>query len=170
MKIGTVPFFTFRRGLRRAAVFGGAARAGRSRGERRRAWNQALANLRRAEAAERVFRVQHVHPADRAYHAIRSRWPNDYDFSKDSEARAEAQAALAAHEPFEERLNDLVWAKLIAVQRLLRTRAPDLPALAMKIALAVDHEIAELEGGERCLAALKADARLLAKTAHRMKI
>lgn len=49
-----------------------------------------------------------------------------------------------------------------ALRRLLRTPAPDFDALAAKIALAVDHEIGTLTGGERCLAALKADARRLA--------
>jgi hypothetical protein len=41
------------------------------------------------------------------------------------------------------------------VRLLLRPPAPDLPSLAMKIALAVDHEVGSL-------AALKADARRLA--------
>jgi hypothetical protein len=45
---------------------------------------------------------------------------------------------------------------------LLRTPAPDVQALAMKIQLAVNHEAGSLTGGESCLAALKADARRLA--------
>jgi hypothetical protein len=52
-----------------------------------------------------------------------------------------------------------------ALERLLRTPAPDVPALAMKIKLAVDHEIGSLIDNERCLAALKADARRLASGA-----
>jgi hypothetical protein len=39
--------------------------------------------------------------------------------------------------------------------------APDLPALALKIALAVDQDVATLSGGEACLAALKRDAARL---------
>ncbi len=39
---------------------------------------------------------------------------------------------------------------------------PDLAALALKIALAVDDQAWELTGAAPCLAALKADARRLA--------
>lgn len=57
---------------------------------------------------------------------------------------------------------DHLGAFYAALRRLLRTPAPDVPALALKIELAVDHEVGTLTGGERCLAALKADARRLA--------
>ena len=40
----------------------------------------------------------------------------------------------------------------------------DPPALALKIELAVDEEVATLAGGERCLAVLKADGWRLART------
>lgn len=46
----------------------------------------------------------------------------------------------------------------------MKVRAPDLPALAAKIALAVDHEVATLTGGEACMATLKRDALRLART------
>jgi hypothetical protein len=42
-------------------------------------------------------------------------------------------------------------ARNAALKRLLRAPAPDLPALAPKIDLAVDEEVATLAGGERCL-------------------
>ena len=58
------------------------------------------------------------------------------------------------------------WNRAVATLRraetILKAAAPDLPALSLKIDLAVDHEIAELTGGDRCLASLKADARRLA--------
>lgn len=62
----------------------------------------------------------------------------------------------------DDRFDDHLGAFYSALRRLLRTPAPDIPALATKIALAVDHEVGTLTGGERCLAALKADARRLA--------
>lgn len=46
--------------------------------------------------------------------------------------------------------------------RLLLIPAPDLPALATKIGLAVDHAVVENDGGDPCLALLKADALRLA--------
>jgi hypothetical protein len=49
-----------------------------------------------------------------------------------------------------------------ALRRLLRTPAPDLRALSLKLDLAVEHEVAELTGGKACLIALKRDARRLA--------
>ena len=62
----------------------------------------------------------------------------------------------------DDRFDDFLGAFYAALGRLLRTPAPDIPALATKIALAVDHEVGTLTGGERCLAALEADARRLA--------
>ena len=62
----------------------------------------------------------------------------------------------------DDRFGDFLGAFYAALRLLLRTPAPDIPALATKIALAVDHEVGTLTGGERCLAALKADARRLA--------
>lgn len=66
------------------------------------------------------------------------------------------QAAL------DDAFGDRLGAFYAALRRLLRTPAPDFEALTVKIVLAVDHEIGTLTGGERCLAALKADARRLA--------
>lgn len=79
--------------------------------------------------------------------------------------RAEAVLAAAAHEPDEDRYNDLVGGFNNALRRLLRTPAPDFAALSTKIHLAVDHEVAELTGGEACLAALKRDASRLCSRA-----
>lgn len=129
----------------------------------RRRWDRALAALRRAEAAVEAFRIHHMHAADHAYQAVRGRWPHGYDFAADPQAHAALIAALAVHEPLEERLNDLADAATATMLRLLRIPAPDLPALATKIALAVDHAVAEFEGGDRCLATLKADALRLSQ-------
>lgn len=65
----------------------------------------------------------------------------------------------------EDAYGDRLDALYAALRRLLRTPAPDFEALAAKIVLAVDHEVGTLTGGERCLAALKADARRLAALA-----
>jgi len=132
--------------------------------EDRAQWEAALAGLRQADSGEEAFRARQMYAADRAFHAIRRRWPIDYDFSRDSAARAEVRAAMAAYKPLECRLNDLHSVRLEAIQHLLKIRAPDLPALATKIALTVDYEVYELEDGEECMAALKSDAMRLART------
>jgi len=100
-------------------------------------WTGALAAFRRAEARIAAFR------------------------------QAEAQLpptarAFPACEPVEERFNDLECARLAALRRLLRAPAPDLPALALKIEVAIDNQAWELTDSEPCLAALKADAHRLA--------
>ena len=135
---------------------GGAARPGRRR------WDRALAALREAEAAVAAYRARDYLPTHEIHAAIRGRWPIPYDFAADPEAQAAVSASLAGFQPFEDRLNALGSVRDAALKRLLRTPAPDLPALALKIELAVDEEVATLAGGERCLAVLKADGWRLA--------
>lgn len=159
-----------RNNLSRRAVLGAAfavpaalAPTEPARAPDRRRWDRALAALRRAEAEADSFRTRRMRPAERAYRAVRARWPWDYDFTADSDAHAMLVAARAVHEPVEERLNDLADAATAAMLRLLAIPAPDLPALATKIALAVDHAVAELDSGDRCLALLKADGLRLSR-------
>lgn len=78
--------------------------------------------------------------------------------------RAEAILNAAIHEPDEDRYGDLVVAFNRALRRLLRTPAPDLPALWLKIDLTVDQAAWELTGGEACMAVLKRDARRLTRS------
>jgi hypothetical protein len=75
-----------------------------------------------------------------------------------------AEAALAAvkHGEDDDLFDGALGAFNAALRRLLRCPAPGLAALALKIELAVDHEIATLFGGEVCLVVLKQDARRLA--------
>ena len=100
-------------------------------------FSRALAAFRRAEARLAAFRR--------------------YEASLPAAARA-----FPACEPLEERFGDLDSARLRALRRLLRASAPDFPALALKIDLAVDNQAWELTGAHPCLAALKADAHRLA--------
>jgi len=91
----------------------------------------------------------------------------------------QAQAAMAAYErrcdaaglqniwQLDERLDDHLGTFISALERLMGTPAPDVAALALKIELAVDHDVASLTEGERCLAVLKADALRLASTVER---
>jgi hypothetical protein len=132
-------------------------------GTGRRRWERVLAALREAEAAVAAYRAGDYLPAHEIHAAIRGRWPIPYDFAADPQARAAVSAALAEFQPFEDRLNALGSVRDTALKRLLRSPAPDLPALALKIELIVDEEVATLAGGERCLAALRADGwRLMA--------
>lgn len=101
-------------------------------------WQRALAAFRQAEAAKERF--------DRATRAATA-GPGGRSF--------EEQWAL------DKRFGDYLVACNAALRRLVRTPAPDLAALAVKIALVVDEDVASLSGSERCMAALKADARRL---------
>ncbi|HYE28340.1 MAG TPA: hypothetical protein VEA61_08925 [Allosphingosinicella sp.] len=78
-----------------------------------------------------------------------------------------AEALLAAErrafpcESLEARFGRLDGLRLAALRRLLRLPAPDLPALALKLDLAVADQAWELGGCETCLALAAADARRL---------
>jgi|GEM_PF-3046022 len=61
----------------------------------------------------------------------------------------------------EEAYGDRLVAFNRALERLLAAPAPDLPALAVKIAFAADYEAVTLNGREECLLALKGDAMRL---------
>lgn len=74
-----------------------------------------------------------------------------------------AEAALAAvkHREDDDLFDQALGAFNAALRRVLRCPAPDFAALALKIELTVDHEVATLIGGEACLVMLKHDARRL---------
>ena len=73
-------------------------------------------------------------------------------------AGATAEEEAAREEVYGERLD----AMYDSLRRLLRVAAPDVAALAVKIELMIQHEVATLTGGEACLAAIRGDARRLA--------
>lgn len=69
----------------------------------------------------------------------------------------EEQAAIeAAHGALSDEMYD-------SLRRLLKSAAPDLAAVALKLDLVVEHEVGTLTGGEACMAALGRDARRLAR-------
>ena len=76
-----------------------------------------------------------------------------------------AERGLAIERVFalEEVYGDRIVGFNRALKRLLAVPAPDLGALAEKIALAADYETVSLTGCEDCLQALKADARRLSQ-------
>lgn len=83
----------------------------------------------------------------------------------EAEVRAVERATAGGTAEEEEALEQVYMARLgehkAALLRLMKVRAPDLPALALKIELAIDREVGSLTGGELCLAALKRDVRRL---------
>ncbi len=146
------------------AVLGDCTAATAARRADRGRWERAYAGERRAKAALEAFRAQEMAAADRAYEAVCDRWPPGRD--RDRPARATLRAAFRDYSRWEERLGDLGCAHLAAITRMLRTPAPDLPALAMKIELAADYQVWELDDGDRCLAVLKADGWRLASAGN----
>jgi hypothetical protein len=102
-----------------------------------RSWARALAAFRRAGARLAAQRA--------------------YELSLPAPMRA-----FPFSEQLDEVFNDLECARLDALRRLLLVPAPDLRTLSLKVDLVVDENVAELDGGERCLAVFKADTRRLA--------
>lgn len=85
----------------------------------------------------------------------------------EAEVRAVAQATAGGTAEEEEVLEPVYMALLgehtKALVRLMKVRAPDLAALAVKIELAIDEEVGSLTGGAFCLVAVKRDVRRLMK-------
>lgn len=77
-------------------------------------------------------------------------------------AQAEVQDAVGWPADYEEEYGERLDARCEALRRLWRTPAPDLDALALKIDLAIEHELGMLAGGATCLAAIQGDAQRLA--------
>jgi hypothetical protein len=101
----------------------------------RRRWGRALAALERASARIAAFQAEtSLLPASR----------------RDCEA-------------MEERLTDLECARLPSLARVLGLPAPDLPALALKIELAVGGAAWELTDGDAFMVLPKADAQRLCR-------
>lgn len=102
----------------------------------RRRWERAVEALRRAEARVAAFEAEEA-----LLPAVRR------------------NLASQALEEWFERLDSL---RLAAVRRLLALPAADLPALALKLEIAVAEQAWENIGSEDCLALIAADARRLA--------
>jgi hypothetical protein len=77
--------------------------------------------------------------------------------------RATAAGTAEAEEALEEVYLARVGDDLEALRKVMRVRAPDLAAPALKIELAIDEEVGTLSGGELCLAAVRRDVRRLMK-------
>jgi hypothetical protein len=82
--------------------------------------------------------------------------------SKAEEALLPAERRTFPCDDLEERFARLDGLRLAALRRLLRLPAPDLPALSLKLDLAIADSAWELDGCETCLDVLSADARRLA--------
>ncbi|MEO7826952.1 MAG: hypothetical protein ABIR60_07405 [Allosphingosinicella sp.] len=83
----------------------------------------------------------------------------------EAEMRAVERATAGGTAEEEEALEGVYMARLgdflTAIRRVMRVRAPDLAALAVKIELAIDQEVGSLSGGELCLATVRRDVRRL---------
>jgi hypothetical protein len=101
-------------------------------------WAAALAAYREARAAQERF-----------------------DLATREGAAGARGRSFAEQRKLDDRFGDYLVATCNAVRRLMRTPAPDLAALGVKIVPVVDERGWELIGGERCMAVLKADARRL---------
>jgi hypothetical protein len=76
--------------------------------------------------------------------------------------RCTAGAPWEEQDAVEEEYGNALDGLYAALRRLFRVPAPDVAALAVKIEIVVAHEVATLNEGEACMAALRRDARRLA--------
>ena len=77
-------------------------------------------------------------------------------------AEAEVEEAEASPADYEDEHGERLDALCGALRQLLRTPAPDLYALALKVELTIAHGLGPSTGGAACLAAIRGDARRLA--------
>lgn len=112
---------------------------GEPRSSSGRSWERSVAALRRAEARVAAFEAE--------------------------EALLSAERRELACEALGERFERLDKLRLAAVRRLLRLPAADLPALVLKLDLAVAEQAWEDCGSEGCLALIAADARRISANA-----
>ncbi|HEX8468367.1 MAG TPA: hypothetical protein VF620_11235 [Allosphingosinicella sp.] len=103
--------------------------------ERRERWQQALDAYRNAKAVQDRF-----------------------DLASREATAGPRGRSFAEQKKMDDRFGDYLVATCKAVRKLMRTPAPDLAALGVKIGLVVDERGWELLGGERFMATLKADA------------
>jgi ABC-type uncharacterized transport system YnjBCD permease subunit len=83
--------------------------------------------------------------------------------------RRTAGAPWEQQHAVEEEYGDALDGLYAAMRRLFRVPAPDIAALAVKIEIVVAHEVATLNEGEACMAALRRDAlRLSSGQARRL--
>lgn len=123
----------------RAAPLASAAAPGSAPDSFRRSWELAVAAWRRAEARVAAFEAE--------------------------ERLLPAERRGLACEALEGRFEQLDKLRLAAVRRLLRLPAADLPALVLKLDLAVAEQAWEDSGSEDCLAVIAADARRISEKA-----
>ncbi len=71
------------------------------------------------------------------------------------------QDAVGWPADYEDEYGERLDARCDSLRRLWRTPAPDLGALALKIDLAIEHELGMLAGAATCLAAIQGDAHRL---------
>lgn len=76
-----------------------------------------------------------------------------------------AEQREVAADALEERFERLDKLRLAAVRRLLRLPAADLPALALKLEIAVAEQAWEDSGSQDCLILIAADARRISENA-----
>jgi hypothetical protein len=77
--------------------------------------------------------------------------------------RASAGASFEAASALEETYGALGDAMYERLRELLTAPAPDVAALAVKLDLVVEHEVATLDGGAACFEAVRGDAHRLAQ-------
>lgn len=123
----------------RAAAVPFSTASGAERSSARGSWDRAVDALRRAEARVAAFEAE--------------------------EALLTAERRALACDALEERFGRLDMLRIAAVRRLLRLPAADLPALALKLEVAVAEQAWEMSGAQDCLAVIAADARRISEKA-----
>lgn len=124
-------------------------------------WKSVSAAFDRAMAELHGFEREFLEPAERAYMAVRAKWPDDSRLREGSLAQMQMEKARTAFEPVKARHNVLAGVANDAVDDLIGTPAPSIAAMAAKLRIAVEGECKGRRSAEDTLRLLLADAQRL---------
>ncbi|WOK37415.1 hypothetical protein [Sphingomonas sp. C3-2] len=124
-------------------------------------WKTVIAAHENALADLRGFEFEFLNPAQRAFAAVRAKWPGESQLKEGSLAQIQMHKALAALEPVRKRHEDLIDAVNRAVDEMLETPAPSMAAMALKLRTVVQSDCKGHHSADDVLRILQGDAQRL---------
>lgn len=124
-------------------------------------WKSVTAAHEQALGELRGFELEFLNPAQRAFAAVRAKWPGESQLREGSLAQIQMNKALADLEPVRKRHEELVDSVNDAVDEMLETPAPSMAAMALKLRTVVQSDCKGHHSADDVLKLLFSDAQRL---------
>lgn len=124
-------------------------------------WKTVTAAHEHALAELRGFELEFLNPAQRAFAAVRNKWPGESQLREGSLAQIQLNKARTELEPVRKRHEELIDAVNGTVDELLETPAPSMAAMALKLRTVVQSDCKGHQSPDDVLKLLLADAQRL---------